>query len=157
MFSTIVVALDGSDASERTLPLLRQVASPAGVRVEIVHVREVLVGRAGGLPLHANEDELIGRVKARAAELAESGYDVRVHIEKTVGGGPAHVIADVAERCAADVIITGTRGHGPVAGLLLGSVATRLLHLAPCPVLVIPSTVPNASEPSNVSPTATTA
>ena len=140
MFSTIVIALDGSDASERALPLLRQLGAPEGVRLEIVHVREVLVGRAGGLPLHANEDELIQRVKARAAELAKAGYDTHVHIETTVGGGPAHVIAEIAERSAADLILVGTRGHGPVAGLLLGSVTTRLLHVAPCPVLVIPST-----------------
>ena len=153
MFSTIVIALDGSDASERALPLLRQLGAPEGVRLEIVHVREVLVGRAGGLPLHANEDELIERVKARATELAEAGYDTHVHIETTVGGGPAHVIAEIAERSAADLILVGTRGHGPVAGLLLGSVTTRLLHVAPCPVLVIPSTVPAAGEQRKVSVT----
>jgi len=157
MFSTIVLALDGSEASERTIPLLRQLAAPEGVRLEIVHVREVLVGRAGGLPLHANEDELIERVNARARELADAGYDTHVHIETTVGGGPAHVIADIAERCAADLILTGTRGHGPVAGLLLGSVTTRLLHIAPCPVLVIPATVPAASEQRTVSTTTTSA
>jgi nucleotide-binding universal stress UspA family protein len=156
MFSTIVVALDGSEASERTIPLLRQLSAPDGVRLEIVHVREVLVGRAGGQPLHGNEDELIERVKARAGELAEAGYDTHVHIEATVGGGPAHVIADIAERCAADLILIGTRGHGPVAGLLLGSVTTRLLHVAPCPVLVIPVTVPAASEQRTVTTTATT-
>lgn len=155
MFSTIVIALDGSDASERTLPLLRQLGPPDAIRLEIVHVREVLAGRAGGLPLHANEDELIERVKARAAELAEAGYDTHLHVENTVGGGPARVIAELAELCAADLILTGTRGHGPVAGLLLGSVATRLLHLAPCPVLVIPSTVPGGREQPEVSATTT--
>jgi nucleotide-binding universal stress UspA family protein len=157
MFSTIVIALDGSEASERTLPLLRRLAPPDGVRLDIVHVREVLVGRAGGLPLHGNEDELIERVKARAAELAESGYDTHVHIETTVGGGPAHVIAEIAERCAADLILTGTRGHGPIAGLLLGSVTTRLLHVAPCPVLVIPSAVPAAGRQAQVAATTTSA
>jgi hypothetical protein len=38
-----------------------------------------------------------------------------------------------------DVLVVGTRGHSTVAGLLLGSVAQRLLHIAPCPILVIPS------------------
>jgi nucleotide-binding universal stress UspA family protein len=36
------------------------------------------------------------------------------------------------------VIVVGTRGHGPLAGALLGSVAQHLLHDAPCPVLAIP-------------------
>jgi nucleotide-binding universal stress UspA family protein len=139
MVSTIVVALDGSEASERTLPVLRELAAPdSGVRVELVHVREQLVGRAAG-PARVNEDELVERVKARGAELAESGYDTHLTDKKTVGGQPAHVIADFAEQCNADLILAGTRGHGAVAGLLLGSVTMRLLHVAPCPVVVVPS------------------
>ena len=142
MISTVVVALDGSDASERTLPVLRELTGSDGVRVEIVHVRERLVGRPAG-PLHVNEEELTDRVKAQADELAKAGYDTHVHIEPTVGTQPAHIIAEHAKKCGADLIITGTRGHGPVAGLLLGSVATRLLHVAPCPVVVVPSNVPD--------------
>jgi len=144
MISTVVVALDGSDASERTLPVLRELTGSDGVRVEIVHVRERLVGRPAG-PLHVNEEELTDRVKAQADELAKAGYDTHVHIEPTVGTQPAHIIAEHAKKCGADLIITATRGHGPVAGLLLGSVATRLLHVAPCPVVVVPSNVPAAT------------
>jgi nucleotide-binding universal stress UspA family protein len=154
MFSTVVVALDGSEASERTLPVLRELAGPEGVRVEIVHVRERLVGRPAG-PLHVNEDELTDRVKARADELAQAGYDTHLHVEPTVGTQPAHIIAEHARACGADLIITGTRGHGPVAGLLLGSVATRLLHVAPCPVVVVPANAPDATG-SQTAATATT-
>jgi nucleotide-binding universal stress UspA family protein len=156
MVSRVVVALDGSDASERTLPALRQLAAPDGVRVEIVHVCERLVGRPGG-PLRVDEDELIEHIKAQAAELADSGYDTHLHIERTVGTQPAHIIAEFAEQCGADLIVTGTRGHGPVAGLLLGSVTTRLLHVAPCPVVVVPSTVPAKGEGHKVATAATTA
>jgi nucleotide-binding universal stress UspA family protein len=153
MISRMVLALDGSEASERTVPVLRQLA-PDGARVEIVHVRERLVGRPGG-PLRVNEDELTERVKAQAAELADSGYDTHLHIEKTIGEQPAYIIAALAEQSGADLIITGTRGHGPVAGLLLGSVTTRLLHVAPCPVVVVPSTVPAERGQQAVSATAT--
>lgn len=41
MFSTIAVALDGSEAAERTLPVLRKLAAPGGASVEIVHVQAV--------------------------------------------------------------------------------------------------------------------
>jgi len=148
MVSTIVVALDGSEASERTLPVLRKLAPPDGVRLEIVHVRELLVGRASG-PKRLDEDEMIKRVKARSAELAKAGYDTNMYIEKTTGQ-PAHVIAELAKKSGADLIITGTRGHGPVAGLLLGSVTTRLLVVAPCPVVVVPSTTVSESEQPEV-------
>jgi nucleotide-binding universal stress UspA family protein len=54
-------------------------------------------------------------------------------------GEAAHVVAEAAREEGADVIVVGTRGRGPLAGLLLGSVTQRLLHLAPCPVLAVPT------------------
>jgi nucleotide-binding universal stress UspA family protein len=53
-------------------------------------------------------------------------------------GGAAHAIADAAKEAGADLVVVGTRGQGPLTGLLLGSVTHRLLHVAPCPVLAVP-------------------
>ena len=55
------------------------------------------------------------------------------------GHQPAQDIADTAREIGADLIVLGTRGHGAVAGLLLGSVVLRLLHVAPCPVVAVPA------------------
>jgi nucleotide-binding universal stress UspA family protein len=138
MFSKIVLALDGSDPSERVVPVARELAAPGSAQIDIVHVRELIAGRGGGQTLRANEDDLEHRVHGLAKELSDAGYDVHLHVETTVGGGPAQVIAQIAEKTGAEVILIGTRGHAPVAGLLLGSVTQRLLHIAPCPVLAIP-------------------
>ena len=54
-----------------------------------------------------------------------------------IGGPPARSIADVAKVRGADEIVIGTRGFGRVRALL-GSVAHELIHLADCPVTVIP-------------------
>ena len=49
------------------------------------------------------------------------------------------MISDAAREVGADLIVVGTRGHTAIAGLLLGSVTQRLLHIAPCPVLSVPA------------------
>jgi nucleotide-binding universal stress UspA family protein len=74
-----------------------------------------------------------------ASELTDAGLDAKVKIVNHVGPQPAHQIADIARDAGADLIVMGSRGHGAVAGLLLGSVTQRLLHVAPCPVLVVPA------------------
>ena len=62
-----------------------------------------------------------------------------------MGGGAAAAIAEIADKEGADVIVAGTRGYGALAGLLVGSVTHQLLHIAHCPLLVVPSTSAGAS------------
>lgn len=52
-------------------------------------------------------------------------------------GEPAEVIIEVAERYKVDAIVIGSRGHGFVKRVLLGSVSNQVLQHAPCPVLVV--------------------
>jgi nucleotide-binding universal stress UspA family protein len=52
-------------------------------------------------------------------------------------GDPAREIIATAEDRNADLIVVGSRGHGRLAGLLLSSVAHKLVSHAPCPVLVV--------------------
>jgi nucleotide-binding universal stress UspA family protein len=147
MFKTIVWATDGSDAADGALPYAKSLAEGRGRRLIVVHAEELLVGRAGGYPVLADEDDLAAKIRGQVAKVREEGFDATF---KLVSGGPshaAHLIADAAEEVDADVVIVGTRGHGPIAGLLLGSVTQRLLHIAPCPVLAVPSgTHPVADE-----------
>ena len=64
---------------------------------------------------------------------------------EVIGAAPAPAIADVAAAREADEIIIGTRGYGR-ARALLGSVAHELIHLADCPITVIPERVVASAE-----------
>jgi nucleotide-binding universal stress UspA family protein len=138
MFTKIVLALDGSPESLAAIPYARELVQREGGSIEAIHVRELLMGRAGGQTLNVNEDEVTESIRRSVDELAQAGVSITLDVATAAAGGPAHVIADFARRSQADVIVMGTRGRGQVAGLLLGSVTQRLLHLAHCPVLAVP-------------------
>src|SRR3954451_9589096 len=137
MFHTVVLALDGSAESIAAAPYARELAGEHGT-IKAVHIREILLGRGGGQPANANEEEIVAGVRRTVDDLKASGADVSLEVATAASGGPAQVIAELALRDGADVIVMGTRGRGQVAGLLLGSVTQRLLHLAHCPVFAVP-------------------
>jgi nucleotide-binding universal stress UspA family protein len=139
MSKTVVLGLDGSPDSVRAVPYARELAGPDG-RIVAVHVRELFLGRAGGQTLAANEDEIEADVRRTVNEIKATGVSATLKVVTTASRGPAHELADIAGREDADVIVVGTRGHRQIAGLLLGSVTQRLLHVAPCPVLAVPPT-----------------
>jgi nucleotide-binding universal stress UspA family protein len=138
VFKVIILGLDGSELSDRVIPIAQELALRDDGQIEVVHVRELAVGKAGGYPVFPDEDELEAKVRRQVEELNSSGTRASLRLVTAVTHGPAHAIADVAEHVHADLIAVGTRGRTPVAGLLLGSVTQRLLHISPCPVLAVP-------------------
>jgi nucleotide-binding universal stress UspA family protein len=140
MFETIVWATDGSENSDRALPYARELASREGARLVVVHINEVFPAHyAAGLPVRADENDIRAKVERQAAELATDGIQVETKIAVVAGAGVARMIADASRDADADLLVAGTRGHGALAGLLVGSVTQRLLHIAPCPVLAVPA------------------
>jgi nucleotide-binding universal stress UspA family protein len=140
VFKTIVLGLDGSDSSDLALERTSMLAKEQGARVLIVHVIEIVAGRGGGL-LHLNEGEIKAKIEQQTKDLVDDGVPAELEFHSAMAGGPAHVIAEAAARSGADLIVTGTRGHTAAAGILLGSVTHRLLHVSHCPLLIIPSPV----------------
>lgn len=137
MSKTVILGLDGSQDSTRAIPYAVEQAGGDG-KIVVIHVRELLIGRAGGLPLIADEDEVEAGVRRQVEDLNAGGVRAELQVISAVAGGPAHVIADVAAKEAADVIVVGTRGHRQIASMFIGGVTHRLLHLATCPVLAVP-------------------
>jgi nucleotide-binding universal stress UspA family protein len=141
MFKRVVWATDGSDDADRALPHAKAFAAEGGGALVVVHCEEMtLPGKGGGsFPRNANEDELQEKIKRQVAELSSSGVEASLRLTRAQVGGAGHAIADIASEEQADVIVVGSRGHTVLVGLLVGSVVQRLLHIATCPVLVVPA------------------
>ena len=60
----------------------------------------------------------------------------------------AREIDQYAASHGADLIVVGTHGYGPVRRLVLGSVADRVVRMAPCPVLTVPHHALRAGTPA---------
>ena len=83
------------------------------------------------LALAAAESTLDGARKAARAKGA-----MRISAGPSFGDAAKEIIAAAEDR-QVDLIVVGSRGHGRLAGLLLGSVAQKVVSLAPCPVVVV--------------------
>lgn len=82
--------------------------------------------------MQATESERILHAAQRVLDAA--GLPYRVHCR---AGTPANEIAHQAQESQCDAIIMGTRGLGPVAGAVIGSVASRVVHLVNVPVTLV--------------------
>ncbi len=81
-----------------------------------------------------HRDEAMTILTPVMGNLDAAGVSYSHHI---VVGDPAEMIAQFAKEKNCDQIIMGTRGMGTTASLMLGSVATKVIHLAQVPVLLI--------------------
>ena len=140
MFNKIVWATDGSENADRALDYAKSLASADGATLTVVHiVQKIATSGDKALAWNANEEDVEAKANEIVSELSDEGLNATLRIVTHVGPQPAHEIADIAREEEADLIVVGTRGHAAIAGLLLGSVTQRLLHVAPCPVLVVPT------------------
>ncbi len=70
MFRTIIWATDGSETADRALPYAKELAGGADGRLIVVHSKELLVGRAGGHPVLADEDEVETKIERASRAVA---------------------------------------------------------------------------------------
>jgi nucleotide-binding universal stress UspA family protein len=141
----VLLAYDGSAGAEQAVALLLAVRWPSATAIRVVSAMEptgALVPAplpAAGLVTSPEIEREIRKVRqddvdAVVDRLRRGGLEAEGVI---VPGRPATVVADEARRFAADLIVAGSRGHGPIASLVLGSVSAELVDHAPVPVLVV--------------------
>lgn len=145
MFSTIVVGTDGSSDAERAIDAAADLAAGrAGVEVHVVSANRSLTpgeldSVARSLPDEYRE-VLHGRLEADSRLVAARRLLEKAGVTATyhdVDGDPTDALLDTVAATGADLLIVGSRGEGPAKRLLHGSVSTKVLHHAPCAVLVI--------------------
>ena len=140
MFKRILCATDGSEHGDRALRQAARMALADDGELHLAHVIERIPGggRLGGQNVFLTESEIDSRiVRQGRGDGPAGGGNAEVHLVRGAGH-PAKQLAELAERIDADLIVLGSRGHSPLAGVVLGSVTQQLLHATGRPVLALP-------------------
>jgi nucleotide-binding universal stress UspA family protein len=135
-FQTIVVGIDGTDQGFAALAQARLLLAPRGRLTALVVCEEGLAYQGAGFAaprLVAEVEEAAGAALQQARALLA---DLPTAEARLVHGPPTDWLLAAAEDAQADVIAVGSHEHRRASGILLGSVATEVLHKAPCSVLV---------------------
>jgi nucleotide-binding universal stress UspA family protein len=135
MFSTIVLAVDGSYHADRAVPIAAELAKLAGGKVIVLHVREHDLTR-GQLWELETEDDANAVVKHAVEEIKKAGAAAEGDVIRTAYGKVAEALVDSARDHKADAIVMGSRGRSDLSGLVLGSVAHKVIHLSDKTVVV---------------------
>ena len=138
MLKNIVLAFDGSEYSNRALQYAKTFAERFEATLWLVHI----FTHTSDLLGYEDYEKLYSKRKARGQtllnealqELSNTRLDVREKLEE---GPEAESILNIAKKCQADLIVMGTRGHGKLKGLLVGSVSRKVIHHSSCPVMVV--------------------
>ena len=140
-YGTVLVATDLSEPATSALRHAAALADLAGGRLTVTFVVE---DRLPPLIMAQTPDVdgLLERHRATAEKALHEYVAKRLagqQVEMEVRLGTVHEeIVKLARERQADVIVVGMHGHGFLAHALAGSTAERVLHHAPCPVLVVP-------------------
>lgn len=137
----ILVPIDGSECAVRALrQAIRLGDDGTQLELHLLNVQPPLV--SGHARMFLSREQLHGYYEdqskeAMASALAVVGESGVPYVSAMQVGPAAVTIAEYASNEGCDNIVMGTRGLGSVAGMLLGSVATKVIHLAKVPVMLV--------------------
>jgi nucleotide-binding universal stress UspA family protein len=144
IIKNILVATDFGPASATALRYGRALAGQFGVRLHVLHVTENVIVTAASaygyvsVPLSVQQDIEAAALKQMQGLLTDEERQAGRVIATTVtDSSPAAAIVDYATRHDIDLVVLGTHGRGAVSHLFMGSVAERVVRMAPCPVLTV--------------------
>lgn len=145
-WKTILVPHDFSSSANHAAALARDEAKAHGAKILLLHVIDLphqlqpdtaIVPDTGGSPISV-KDYAVGSADAHLKDIAERLGKDGAHASWFVRvGNPVDEITRFVDDNGVDLVVVGTHGRTGFAHLLLGSVAERVVRLAPCPVLTV--------------------
>lgn len=139
----LLVPVDGSESSSRAVDhLIKKLAwFKSGAEIHLLNVQHPIpygnrvssvIGHDEIAQYHQEEGMAALKNTIKKLDAAKLKYHYHIGV-----GEEAEVICQYAEEKGCDQIFMGTRGLGSVSNLVLGSVATKVIHLSPVPVLLV--------------------
>jgi nucleotide-binding universal stress UspA family protein len=140
----VVVGVDGSPVSEAAIAFAFPAAAERGAALVAVHTWWDSFLDQSPAVLFRDEDQVFEQelLAERLAGWSEKYPQVQVRRIVT-RDRPAHLLVEQSRR--AQLVVVGSRGHGELAGMVLGSVSNALVHRSLCPVAIVrPTTAERA-------------
>jgi nucleotide-binding universal stress UspA family protein len=137
-FERILVAIDGSDSSDRAFAKALELAALVRAHVTALAIEGPLPAYAATIgeveEVKREKDVFFSALALRAKEAGErAGIEIDVQLR---AGHAAEAISDFAAAGGYDLVVLGHRGHF-LRDHLLGSTADRVAEHAPCPVMIV--------------------
>ena len=140
-YNNILVAIDGSDESDKILDRGLKLAADNNAQLSVVLVFEPLLGNYSfelnmadfEKVQQEHQEQVVKQVRESLANRSPSVPEDRIHFLR---GKAAMEIRTLADELGADLLVIGSHGHNPVRAVL-GSVANAVLHGIKCDVLTV--------------------
>lgn len=160
MLRKILLPLDGSELAEQALPFATMMAEKFQAELIVTRIAHpnIILSDYGSIAqanyIMAEQQETAAYLRRIDAQLAHSPFSVKIVPQCQVA--PAEGIIDLANEEQVDLIVLSTHGRSGFSRLLHGSVATKLLRHAPCPVFLVKATDTVHREPDEAQAVAET-
>ncbi len=142
MVQHILVGVDGSHPSVEAAHYAMGLAEQTHAKLTFVFVIEtpqvIPVGPLSGYVTTSapRSQEDVKKAEAIVEQIAREKPALAVTTRVELGT-PAEVMCELAGQLEVDLLVVGARGHNAAQRFLIGSVSDRVVHHAPCPVLVV--------------------
>jgi len=148
VIKNILVAVDGSENSNRALDFAIDLAEKYGATITVLNVSEPpVMGTVPPEPTTVSGDSMVLFAKdlwrlhedilSKAVTHTKEVNPNLAVLSKLREGDPASEIVAEAKEFAFDIVVVGHRGAGRIREIFLGNISEKVAHLAPCSVVIV--------------------